>query len=395
MHLLFDLVRRAGRLDSVAGRIISVGIVSVGIVSVGMVFVCGTWPAAALSLDPVLTPATTPAATPPLTPTEIPAKEVVSIETFSPPVRLQATAPKYPQRQLKRGQEGWVQLNFMVDTQGTPYDITVIDSSNEGDFERHAIKAAEKWEYQPAEFDGTAIDAGETMFVTFALQGQTGAGRTFVRRYRSITKLIEKKDRAGVDSELEKMSAMSRNLYEEAYFHLVQYNYHLNWGQDPQMMYDAISRASTMDQGRGFLPDDVLTSLLLTKLSLELAQNKLADARLTVVSLQKRKLDADQRSRLAGVTEDIDQVRQSAASFSVAGTIPESNRGTQLLLQNKFSVNYSSGDIAELRLHCDRGYVGFVYKPDVMFSVRDDWSDCRLILIGTPGTEYRLLQSGS
>ncbi|MCY3884146.1 MAG: hypothetical protein OXG24_04435, partial [Gammaproteobacteria bacterium] len=53
----------------------------------------------------------------------------VQIDSFEGP-RLLApfVRPVYPQSRLIAGEESWVELNFMVDSDGKPYEIVVTDS---------------------------------------------------------------------------------------------------------------------------------------------------------------------------------------------------------------------------------------------------------------------------
>lgn len=281
----------------------------------------------------------------------------------------------------------------MIDPKGKPYDIAVVNSSSDTGLAKRAVEGVERWEYQPAMLNGEPIDAGMAILIKFALKGgKAGAGRSFVSRHRRFQKHIKKNDQTGAASELAKLEQMNRNLHEEAYFHLARYNYHQNWDPDPIKMYRSLTRAATMDRGRGFLPDDLLTKLLLVKLSLELDQNRLADAASTVRDLRERELTADQMVQIDGVHAQIDLIKQSNQSFVTKGVIRDDNQGFQRLMHDRFQLRFSEGDIAELHIHCDRGYVGFVYKPDTVFTVRDDWRDYALLMIGTPETADTLEQ---
>ena len=52
------------------------------------------------------------------------------IATFIPPERQSVFAPKYPLKAKQNGEEGWVIVNFMVDTHGNPYEISVVEYSD-------------------------------------------------------------------------------------------------------------------------------------------------------------------------------------------------------------------------------------------------------------------------
>ncbi len=65
------------------------------------------------------------------------------------PIPQVLSAPRYPTPALNKNIEGWVELRFDVSAQGSTENIEVLAASPEGWFERAAVKAAEKWRYQP------------------------------------------------------------------------------------------------------------------------------------------------------------------------------------------------------------------------------------------------------
>ncbi len=62
-------------------------------------------------------------------------------------------APQYPIRAAKNGLEGEVTLSFTVDIQGHTKNVKVIRSSNKL-FNKSAIRAAQKFRYEPPLKDG-------------------------------------------------------------------------------------------------------------------------------------------------------------------------------------------------------------------------------------------------
>ena len=76
------------------------------------------------------------------------------IETFNPPTRIKTKTPKFPVMRQKQGKEGWAEVNFMVDTAGKPYDITVVGGTGDNLFEKATIRAVKQFLYEPAVFQG-------------------------------------------------------------------------------------------------------------------------------------------------------------------------------------------------------------------------------------------------
>lgn len=57
--------------------------------------------------------------------------------------------PKYPTQAARDGLEGWVMLSYTIDNIGRVTDITVLDASPKGIFDREARRALAKWRYKP------------------------------------------------------------------------------------------------------------------------------------------------------------------------------------------------------------------------------------------------------
>lgn len=315
------------------------------------------------------------------------------VETFTPPVVSKPRIAKYPKTQQALGQEGWVRLNYMVNPQGIPYDVTVVSSSSESAFAKAAIRAVSQTVYEPANLNGRAIDAGLSSFVIFQLVGGgDGATRTFVSLYKKFFKHLERNNLGKAEKLLTNLRNRDRNLYEEAYLHLAEFNFKQKTGASPSQMYGSVKKAAAMDGDRGYLPDDVLTSVLQNKLTLELLLHELGYAKQTATLLNERQLAEKDRARVDAALSQIEQIRVAETPFGIDGVVPEGNLGFHVLTHKRFHFRDVQGDIAELRIHCDRGYVGFIPKPEMEYKVKSGLGSCHLTLIGTPGSTYTLVQ---
>jgi len=68
------------------------------------------------------------------------------------------TKPEYPARELSRGTEGWVRVQFSVTSIGTVRDAVVVDSDPEAVFDQAALKAIARWRYNPRVENGEAVE---------------------------------------------------------------------------------------------------------------------------------------------------------------------------------------------------------------------------------------------
>ena len=80
------------------------------------------------------------------------------------------SAPTYPRNALRMGREGYVLIEFDVDTDGSVLDPYVIESEPTGVFERSAIKAVRKWLFSPPVYKDVSVKVNDVRArVTFAL----------------------------------------------------------------------------------------------------------------------------------------------------------------------------------------------------------------------------------
>jgi protein TonB len=84
--------------------------------------------------------------------------------------RTHYVTPKYPELASQRALDGWVDLQFLVGTDGSVSDAAVVGAQPAGIFEQAAIEAVQHWRYQPVMRDGHAINQRARVRVRFAVQ---------------------------------------------------------------------------------------------------------------------------------------------------------------------------------------------------------------------------------
>jgi protein TonB len=70
---------------------------------------------------------------------------------------IKQSAPQFPVQAMRRRVEGWVELEFTIDTNGSVTSVTVLRSQPKKVFDREAIKAIQKWKFEPALKNGEAV----------------------------------------------------------------------------------------------------------------------------------------------------------------------------------------------------------------------------------------------
>ena len=91
----------------------------------------------------------------------------VSISTL---VRTRYVAPKYPRAAQRRNQSGWVDVIFTVSMDGSVKDLEVRNSEPQDVFDTAALRAVEKWEFDPIFEDGVIVEKRAGVRMMFALE---------------------------------------------------------------------------------------------------------------------------------------------------------------------------------------------------------------------------------
>ena len=84
--------------------------------------------------------------------------------------RIKYVAPKYPRAAQRRNQSGWVDVMFIVTTDGRVRSIEVRDSEPGDTFVNAAVKAVERWEFEPVVENGVFIEKLVGVRMMFALE---------------------------------------------------------------------------------------------------------------------------------------------------------------------------------------------------------------------------------
>ena len=81
-----------------------------------------------------------------------------------------AKQPTFPRKAIRLGKEGYVVVEFDIDTDGAVLDPYVVVAVPQGVFERAAIKAVRKWVYEAPTYNGQSVKANNVQVkLTFSL----------------------------------------------------------------------------------------------------------------------------------------------------------------------------------------------------------------------------------
>jgi TonB family protein len=99
------------------------------------------------------------------------AKKVAEAAAAPPALELaHYVPPTFPPEARKNAESGWVDVEFIVQTDGSISEPSVVEAEPKGLFDESALEAVRKWRYRPILRDGKPINHRARVRVRFALQ---------------------------------------------------------------------------------------------------------------------------------------------------------------------------------------------------------------------------------
>ncbi len=84
--------------------------------------------------------------------------------------RTRYVPPQFPPGAREKGIEGWVDVQFLVNADGTVSEAAIVGAQPVGIFEQSALEAVRRWRYQPVTHDGAPVSQRVRVRVRFAVQ---------------------------------------------------------------------------------------------------------------------------------------------------------------------------------------------------------------------------------
>ena len=319
--------------------------------------------------------------------------EGLVLHAFVPPQAWNLGIPRFPSSEMRRVREAWVRVHFMVDLTGTPNEIEIVDSMGNRAFEIAAISAIKKWKFVPASYDGEPVVAGATRKVIFILSPeQKGASASFISSYKSLIRAVGRGDQKAATGKLASMKKHVRNLYEYSWLALGEYSYMSKWGS-PSEQLRALESAIAYEVESGFLPDELFVSSLISKFVLETELNYFRKALNTFNTLLRQESFTDaQEARLSDYVGRVKEIGKQKTAFAVSGVFDNRGQWSYELLWNKFAIQSNKNQDLDLKLLCDRRFVGFEFINELVYKVEGDPGKCTVFLQGKMNEGITLVQ---
>lgn len=319
--------------------------------------------------------------------------ETREIPTLKEPKVIKRAPIVYPSVPLSRDQEGWVELETMVDRDGRPYEIVVVDSVGHHTFRTAAIRSLKKTTFEPAEYLGEKVDGVHRFRVSFEIHsGAPPYFETFRTSFMETVREIEEGGQTASLKRLEKLRDRTKTLHEDLMYRTARFYYEQKWGTPAEQLI-SLNKAIGYRVTPGSMDARLFEQLLWSKLDLEIELGHYGESLRTITVLERLEgIDDSHRASLVNYKKSIKDLRATDTTFGVPGALNEEGKWKYVLLRNQFSVTDVEGVIYEFQLYCQRDLVRFKFEPEMKYSLDGTNGTCSVWTIGKPNTEFTLLQ---
>lgn len=320
----------------------------------------------------------------------IPATNAVAVDVFKAPTIKNWAGAQYPESERSQGNEGWVRLSMMIDPEGKPYEISVVDSLGGAAFEKIAIAAAKRSTFLPATQDGKPVHSGYEMKTRFAINMlEKAADPTFISTYGKLVKAVQEGKKDSADLLLPRLQAS--NLYEDAYRNFALYQYYVKWGSEEQRL-EALNGALAGEGTDRYLGRQAFLTAMEAKLVIDLKTHRFGDA-LSSWAVLSKTAPAEQLKLLQPAMAAVAALQNTHDPVRTSGEIIKGTSWFTSLFRRQFEVVVQSGAVSEIKLRCEKSYVFFLYQAGVRYDVAEAAGRCSMQIIGDPGTKFELVQT--
>jgi len=304
--------------------------------------------------------------------------------------------PAYPGAALRRSQEGWVLVSYVVRADGTVADPIVDDSSGFSMFETSAVEAVKKWEFTPATWNGVPVDQSHTAtLLRFDLETERrGVGKKFIRFYEKMQKRIETGDLDGAESTIdERMQRGWWNNSEYSMIWLLKSFIAQQRGDEPAQLA-ALYR--TIRSEGDVIASSLQKNLLPVILGLELMLSKYSATIETYNEMQNFPELLDGREDLVAAVDNVINVTRSQSPLSTPAQITENSSGLGVWsydpLRRRFSFDAVTGKLHRIELRCDWQRFADEINTGLKWTIPEAWGDCRLYVYGDTGSTFKFIE---
>jgi len=291
--------------------------------------------------------------------------------------------------------EGWTLMSYIIDDNGLPTHIEIINSSNNGKYTNDSINFLKNFRYSPAIYMGEKTLSAKTFFLkhdnSFIGSNNDGISVGFRLRYERAYKLISENK---FDDALEVLDNLqdsnAKNLTEQAlsaWIHSLYFFHQKNWLAYRDNVLEAY-------QLREYLPVKMAIKSTENLLQWQMFQKEYSDAVYTLSSMKNIKSAKMDDSSYNATLQPILDIFKNDASVEINTTLSEGKAWLHKLPRSNINLTTISGEVKLAELRCDNRWHSFDSPNNVNFKIPKNHLNCSILVKGKAGTKIKFIEHG-
>lgn len=305
---------------------------------------------------------------------------------------LEPVTLQFPSELRISGNEGWVQLSYIVDKEGNVKDPIVEASIGGPAFDKTAKEALNSLKYTPATFKGTKVEQAVSGEVVEFLLDQTfeGVDTGYSTAYAEIIVLYQSNDTAGGDDALEKLSKSQDLTIQELSMMELLRSYSAGQRNLPLQQLQHLRNATVRDGM--YLPKEMLVTALQTRFALASKYSLFQEAFASYTFLEQIDPLNEKLTTLAMAVVPMQKAIEAGQIIIVEGTIGEHGHWNYIPMRRIFAFHSAEEGVTEIEPRCDNKNQRFTVNTQNEWKIPDSWGECSIVVYGTPGAKFELME---
>ncbi|MFT6952781.1 MAG: TonB family protein [Paraglaciecola sp.] len=316
------------------------------------------------------------------------------LESVMMPKPIKRVPPTYPRYLARSGSEGWVQLSFVVGKNGRVLDPVVADSSGISGFEKAAMRAIKKWQYNPAFVDGEAVEQCQQKVQLDFKMDKTAKGvrHKFRRAYIAARDALEANDLLQASELTANLRAKNQwNSMESAWFWLLAADLAKAQGDEIAELAN-INRVIATDSYGELLGQDYFSVLLNRQFVLHTARANYAAALDTFNRIETQPDNQQSIDSLRPYADKILAILKGEQIIGVPAVIGENGNWWHKISRSALALADINGELDTIELRCHNRREIYSAATDSTWNIPASWGRCSVRVVGAPQSTFTLVE---
>jgi TonB family protein len=311
---------------------------------------------------------------------------------YKPSKVIKSFEMSYPSSARRNNVEGYVEVSYDVNEQGSPVNLRYNRISGLEIFETLIEKNFDDWEFEPAKVYGVAIiQKNLQRTFTFTLTKLTNKfpeplmRRNFANIYLNMRKLLKE---AKYEELGEMLTIMDKSnvirFSENRQLSLVKFTYLERTKGSDQDKIIALENA-LKDNPRAEKTQKLNSKVKASLFKLYVENNQYRQALIQHSDLSRSEFSQDLLLNLAATVEQVMVTLRSGEPIATTVKIDGTELFTHYLSRRVFKIDTDS-PVSFTELRCGKFNVQMQYAKNTLYQMPFDWNDCQLVLQAPQGS---------